>query len=45
MIDRLGKVGVQVWSRQEPWTVAGGEFLNLLLAITGWVARMESNRR
>ena len=30
---------------QEPWTEAGGELLDLLLAIAGWVARMESNRR
>ena len=27
------------------WTEAGGELLDLLLAIAGWVARMESNRR
>ncbi len=36
---------MQVWSYQEPWTEAGGELLDLLLAIAGWVARMESNRR
>jgi putative DNA-invertase from lambdoid prophage Rac len=36
---------VQVLSYQEPWTEAGGELLDLLLAIAGWVARMESNRR
>ncbi len=34
-----------VKSCQEPWTEAGGELLDLLLAIAGWVARMESNRR
>ncbi len=45
IVHRLGKAGVQVWSLQEPWTEAGGELLDLLLAITGWVARMESNRR
>ena len=45
IIDRLGKAGVQVWSYQEPWAEAGGELLDLLLAIAGWVARMESNRR
>ena len=45
IIDRLGKAGVQVWSYQEAWTEAGGELLDLLLAIAGWVARMESNRR
>ena len=45
IVHRLGKSGVQVWSYQEPWTEAGGELLDLLLAIAGWVARMESNRR
>lgn len=45
IVHRLGQSGVQVWSYQEPWTEAGGELLDLLLAIAGWVARMESNRR
>ncbi len=45
IVHRLGGCGVQVWSYQEPWTGAGGELLDLLLAIAGWVARMESNRR
>ena len=45
IVHRLGQAGVQVWSYQEPWTEAGGEMLDLLLAIAGWVARMESNRR
>ncbi len=45
IVHRLGQSGVQVWSLQEPWTEAGGELLDLLLAIAGWVARMESNRR
>ncbi len=44
IVHRLGSSGVQVWSYQEPWTEAGGELLDLLLAIAGWVARMESNR-
>lgn len=44
-MHRLGGCGVPVWSYQEPWTEAGGELLDLLLAIAGWVARMESNRR
>ena len=42
IVHRLGSSGVQVWSYQEPWTEAGGELLDLLLAIAGWVARMES---
>ncbi len=45
IVHRLGQSGVQVRSYQEPWTEAGGELLDLLLAIAGWVARMESNRR
>ncbi len=45
IVHRLAQSGVQVLSYQEPWTEAGGEMLDLLLAITGWVARMESNRR
>ncbi len=45
IVHRLGQSGVQVWSYQEPWTEAGGELLDLLLSIAGWVARMESNRR
>ena len=45
IVHRLGQAKVQVWSYQEPWTEAGGELLDLLLAIAGWVARMESNRR
>ncbi len=45
IVHRLGQSGVQVWSLQEPWTEAGGELLDVLLAITGWVARLESNRR
>ena len=45
IVHRLGQSGIQVWSYQEPWTEAGGELLDLLLAIGGWVARMESNRR
>jgi len=42
---RLSTGGIQVWSYQEPWTEAGGELLDLLRAIAGWVAKMESNRR
>ncbi len=45
IVHRLGQSDVQVWSYQEAWTEAGGELLDLLLAIAGWVARMESNRR
>ena len=45
IIHRLGERGVRVISYQGPWTEAGGDLLDLLLAIVGWVARMESNRR
>lgn len=45
IVHRRGGCRVQVWSYEEPKTEAGGELLDLLLAIAGWVARMESNRR
>ena len=45
IVHRLGHWGVQVWSNREPWTEVGGELLDLFLAIVGWVATMESNRR
>ncbi len=32
-------------SYQESWTEAPGELAELLYALTGWVARMESQRR
>jgi len=45
LIHTLKAYGVSVYSYQEPWTLAPGEVADLLYAITGWVARMESNRR
>jgi DNA invertase Pin-like site-specific DNA recombinase len=45
VVDRLGKAGCQVLSLQEPWTEVSGDLRDLLLAIAGWVARMESQRR
>jgi len=45
LVHRLGGMGVQVVSLQESWTEASGELRDLLLAIAGWVARMESQRR
>ena len=35
----------KVLSYQESWTEAPGELAELLYALTGWVARMESQRR
>lgn len=45
IINRLQYWGVHVLSYQEPWTEAPGELGELLYALTGWVARMESQRR
>jgi len=45
LVHRLQDYGVIVISYQETWTEAGGELSDLLYALTGWVARMESNRR
>ena len=44
-VNRLVKAGCHVVSLQEPWLEVGGEMTDLLLAITGWVARFESARR
>lgn len=41
----LREAGVRVESLQEPWAAAGGDAGELLLAVTAWVARMESQRR
>jgi putative DNA-invertase from lambdoid prophage Rac len=45
LIHRLNLFGVRVLSYQEAWTEAPGELGELLFAIAGWVARMESQRR
>lgn len=45
LVDRLSRLNVQVISLQEPWTEVGGELRDLLLALVGWVARYESQRR
>jgi len=45
IVNRLGKFGVQVWSVQESWLETSGELRDLLLAMVGWVANYESNRR
>ena len=37
--------GVRVLSYQESWTEVPGELAEILFAIAGWVARMESERR
>jgi len=45
LVHRLAAYGVRVISYQESWTEAPGELGELLYALTGWVARMESQRR
>ena len=45
LVNRLKLCGVRVISYQESWTEAPGEIADLLYALTGWVARMESQRR
>jgi len=44
-VNRLKSYGVKVLSYQESWTEAPGELGELLYAIAGWVAKMESQRR
>jgi len=45
LVNRLKNCGVKVISYQESWTEAPGELGDLLYALSGWVARMESQRR
>jgi putative DNA-invertase from lambdoid prophage Rac len=45
LVQKLALHGVKVISYQESWTEAPGEMAELLYALTGWVARMESQRR
>lgn len=45
LVDSLRLHGVRVLSYRESWTEAPGDLAELLYALTGWVARMESERR
>ena len=45
IVNTLVTYKVKVLSYQESWTEAPGEIGELLYALTGWVARMESQRR
>ncbi len=45
LVHRLSNYGVKVISLKESWTEAPGELGELLFAVVGWVARMESQRR
>jgi DNA invertase Pin-like site-specific DNA recombinase len=45
LVDTFKRHGVKVISYQEAWTEAPGELAEVLYAICGWVARMESQRR
>ena len=45
LINTLKVYGVKVYSYQESWTEAPGDIGEVLYAIAGWVARMESERR
>ena len=45
LIDGLKTYGVKVYSHQESWTEAPGAIGEILFAIAGWVAKMESERR
>ena len=45
LVHRFRVYGVQVISYQETWTEAPGEIGEVLFALTGWVAEMESRRR
>ena len=45
LVNTLKAYGVKVISYNEAWTEAPGEIGEILYAIAGWVARMESQRR
>ena len=45
LVDRFKEYRVKVISYQESWTEAPGELAEILYSITGWVARMESQRQ
>ncbi len=45
LINTFKAYGVRVISYQESWTEAPGEIGEILYAIAGWVAKMESQRR
>lgn len=45
IVNTLANYKVKVLSYQESWTEAPGELGELLFAIAGWVAKMESQRR
>ena len=45
LVQKLSACGVKVLSYQESWTEALRELAELLYALTGWVARMESQRK
>ena len=44
LVNTFKVYGVKVISYQEPWTEAPGIVADILYAITGWVAQMESQR-
>ena len=45
LVHKLSKYGVKVISHQESCTEAPGELAEILYAIAGWVAQMQSQRR
>lgn len=45
LVNTFKVYGVKVISYQESWTEVPGELAEILFAIAGWVARMESERR
>ncbi len=45
LVNNLKRWGCKLLSYQEQWTDAPGELGEVLYALAGWVARMESQRR
>lgn len=45
LVQKLRKYNIRIISKEEPWTEAPPEIEDILYAIAGWVAQMESRRR
>lgn len=44
-VENFARVGVTISSHEESWVEATGDFRDVMLAIVGWMAKMESARK
>jgi len=45
LVHKLRKFNIRIISKEEPWTELPSELEDILYAMAGWVAQMESTRR